>query len=195
MGDLPAAPFMPGSDYTVPEAMQGSPMFGKPPGKHTKESHDAMMEAMGMSTALWKDTADMRGNITDQLTGFTEGDYDVTQNPMFAPGKLAAEDVYARGRDNIVSSMPSGGTMQSALGDLEGARMRGLTDTISSIQQDMYNKAYGAGYGVPQTSIAGANQSAGNMSQAVQMQNMAAGQNAQGFGQLLGYVMKSQGGK
>jgi hypothetical protein len=185
MGD---APSMPGSDYSVPEGMMGAPLFGKPPEKRQRETQKALVDALGMSTKLWKHTEGMRGNISQQLTDFTAGDYDVTSNPMFAPGKAATEDIYARSRENIMETMPAGGTMETQLSGLEHARARGLTDTISGIQQDMYNKAYGAGYGTPQTSIAGANQSANSMMQMVAAQNAAAGQNAAGIGSMIGMM-------
>jgi hypothetical protein len=184
----------PGTDYNVGEALWGAPFFGKPPMSRSKEAHEALMEAMGMSSALWKDTKGMRGNITNQLTDFTAGNYDVTSNPMFAPGKAATEDIYTRSRENIMETMPAGGTMETQLSGLEQARARGLTDVIGEIQQDMYNKAYGASYGTPQTSIAGANQSASTMQQAISAQSAAASQNAQGMGQLIGTLMSSKSG-
>jgi hypothetical protein len=185
MGDTHAA----GTDYKAGEALYGAPFFGKPPIEHQEETHDALLEALGMSTKLWNHTEGMRGNVSRQLTDFTAGDYDVTSNPMFAPGKAAVEDVYARSRENIMETMPAGGTMETQLSGLEHARARGLTDTISGIQQDMYNKAYGAGYGTPQTSIAGANQSANSMMQMITAQQAAASQNAAGMGSLVGTLM------
>jgi hypothetical protein len=187
MGDGP--PQLPGSEYNLMEGMMGNPLFGKPPETQRNETHDALMDALGMSTKLWKETEGMRGNVSQQLTDFTGGNYDVTSNPMFAPGKMATEDMYQTARDNVMSNMPAGGMMQENLTSLEGARLRGLTDTVANIQQDMFNKAYGAGYGTPQTSISGANQSANSMMQMLASQQAMASQNAQGMGALLGTMM------
>lgn len=165
-----------------------APGLGKPSSSQKQAQMEALLNATRLPMELWNTTAGMRGGVTRELTNFTKGDYDLAESPMFAPGKAAVEESYKSARDNVLANMPAGGAMQSALVDLEGQRARGMTDVYGKIQQDMFDKAYGAGYGTPQASISGANASAGNLSAALQAQQNSASQNAAGVGELIGYV-------
>lgn len=165
-----------------------APGLGKPSSAQQQATTEALINATRLPMELWNTTAGMRENITKQLTDFTSGNYDPTKMPMFAPGKASVEDAYQNARSNILANTPSGGTLQSQLTSLEGQRARGMTDVIGKIQQDLLDKAYGAGYGTPQASISGASASSGNLAAATQAQQAAAGRNAQGVGQLIGYI-------
>lgn len=188
MGDDPII----GGDYgySVFDLAQNplGPGMGKPSGSQRQAELEALMNATRLPMELWNTTGTMRKNVTNTLERFTGGTMDLANEPMFAPGKAAVEDAYTSAKDNILANMPAGGSMQSALTDLEGQRARGMTDVYGKIQEDMFNKAYGAGYGTPQTSIAGANASASNLSNALQAHQASASQNAAGIGELIGYV-------
>jgi hypothetical protein len=173
-GDLIANPLGPG--------------MGKPSSAQQSATTEALINATRIPMELWNTTSEMRGNVTNALNDFTAGNYDLTKSPMFAPGKAAIEDAYQTSANDIISKMPQGGTMFNELGDLSQDRARKLTDVVGRIQQDMLDKAYGAGYGTPQSSMSGLNQSAGNLSAATAAQTANAGKNAEGLGLLIGKI-------
>jgi len=186
MGDLTDA--LPGSDYNAFEGMSGAPVFGKPSSAAKKEMMDLIRASARPGIELWDTTKGIRGDITKTLGDFTSGNLDVTSMPMFAPGKTATENAYKSARENIISGMPAGGAMLGELGNLEADRASKLTDIIGQIQQDLFTKAYGAGYGVPAAATGGVSSSANTMAQLLNQQQASAGQNAQGIGQMVGYM-------
>lgn len=190
MGD-DDVPTMPGSDYTIFEAMQGSSAFGKPSEADQEETQDAILDALGMSRELWNTTKGMRRNVNQLLQDFTAGDFDYGTDPRFASHKSAIEDQYKSSKDDVIASVADGGSLDSAIGTLANQRARSFTDVISDIQQDMFQKAYGAGYGVPGQAISGMNQGAQNLQQMLAMQYANAGDNAAGIGSLIGAIIGS----
>ena len=151
---------------------------------------------------FWEQSDPARRNILQRGVNFLWGDFDPSQSPAYAPGKNALEGQYGAARENILASMPSGGALYSALGDLEGARADSLTNLDSAMAQDEYNKIYQLATGMPATALTGASSAAGIDAQ---LQNIAAqtgisqDQMTMGaksaIGQGLGSVFGSMGGK
>jgi hypothetical protein len=167
----------------------GDSLLGNPSKDSIKNQQKLLENAQRIPMELWDTTSGIRKNVTGMLENFTGGNMDITSQPMFAPGKSAIEDTYKTGRQNILETMPEGGMLYSGLAGLEGDRAKGLTDVIAKIQQDVFDKAYGAGYGTPQTSITGLNQAALTSGDALNTQSAAAAQNAAGIGRLLGTII------
>lgn len=103
-----------------------------------------------------------------------EGAFDVTQSPMWAPGKAAAEDVYSAAQEGILANLPRGGALQESLAETERGKARTLTDLAGQIAMDEYNKAYGLATLTPQQSLAGLSSLAGSEAMA-QATEQAAG--------------------
>lgn len=162
------------------------PGLGKPSSEQREAQTQALQNANFLPMALWGATDPFRQNVTKQLTDFTQGNYDLSQSPMFGSGKLNIEDTYSTAKNNLMETLPGGGTLFGQLGELEQSRAKSLTDLYGEIAQDMFNKAYGAGYGTPQASISGANQGANTATQQLLSQQAAANQNAAGLGELIG---------
>jgi hypothetical protein len=191
MGDWMSDPIMGGDFGYSPGEIFANPLapgLGKPSSAQKQATTEALINATKLPMELWNTTAGMRGNVTNMLEDYTSGNYDLSKNPMYAPQKSAVESAYSSARDNILANMPSGGAMQTQLGELEAKRAQGLTDMYGKIGQDLLDKAYGAGYGTPQTSISGATAASGNLAGATAAQQASASQNAQGVGQLIGYI-------
>lgn len=188
MGDNPIIGgefgYSPGEIFANPLA----PGLGKPSGAQKAAQVEALQNASFMPRALWNTTAPIRSNITNQLTNFTKGNFDISKMPAYAPGKNAIESTYRTARDQTIADTPAGGLLYDELTNLSAERARDLSDVVGGIQADLLNKAYGAGYGTPQVSIAGANQAAGNLNSYMAAQQTQANQQAIGIGELIGTI-------
>ncbi len=108
-------------------------------------------------------TAPMRGNLINEMTAVSAGDYDPAKSPMFAPmfaqGKQGVESQYGLAKENILSNVPRGGAQVTALADLEQGRAEQASSLPSMISQDimtdMLNKTYGTAFAAPQQSMSG----------------------------------------
>ena len=127
---------------------------------------------------------------------YIQGLTDVQTQPIYDqaldPGKRVIESQYQRAMENALGAMPSGGALQSRMGDIEMARAQGLGDLertlrmedirrqdvvdqwqagllsnlASGMYQDILGKGYGLAAGAPQTGIAGMTNLAGQQAQA-----------------------------
>jgi len=98
-------------------------------------------------------TSKLRGNFVGSLEDFSSGDFDFASHPMFDSEKSAIEDQFANARDNILGNIPEGGSLIDSLSNLETGKAKSLTDVISNIQQDMFNKTQQAAFGMVPSSI------------------------------------------
>jgi hypothetical protein len=96
--------------------------------------------------------------------------WDVSQSPVFGPAKSMLEQQYQNAQENIIANMPTGGGMMEALAGTEQARAKGLGDISSQIAQDEYNKIFSTVFGMPQTSISGLTNLAGQQAMAASQQ-------------------------
>uniref|UniRef100_A0A6M3L8R4 Uncharacterized protein n=1 Tax=viral metagenome TaxID=1070528 RepID=A0A6M3L8R4_9ZZZZ len=132
-----------------------------------------------MSQDYYNKTAPARENILQRGQNFLEGGLDVTQSPMWASGKNAAEVLYKRAQDDTRANLPSGGALQSSLAEGDTNKARTLTDLASQIGTDEYNKIFSIAQGSPAVAMSGLGTAAGqqaNMSgQASQLQAALAG--------------------
>lgn len=142
-----------------------------------------------MPRELWQTTGGIRSDITGMLEDFTSGQSDISEHPMFAGGKADVESAYNVGKENLLANVPTGGSLNAELANLEQGRAMGMTDLVSNIQDDLLKMAYGAGYGTPGQVFGGMNQATGNLSNYMAMQQAMAGQNAQGIGALIGALV------
>ncbi|MBT7628775.1 MAG: hypothetical protein HN597_03600 [Desulfobacula sp.] len=117
-------------------------------------------------------TSSLRGNYIDQLTDFTEGNFNIATNPMWSGGRAAIEDQYNVARNNILGGMPTGGELNEALTNVDIGRAKSLTELISNIETDMMNKTYQAAFGAVPSSI-GAQTSSANQAASIQAQEEA----------------------
>lgn len=61
--------------------------------------------------------------------------------------RKGVESSYGTAKENILSTLPQGGVMQEALGDLESQRAGNLSDIMSQIMMSEYQNAYGQATG------------------------------------------------
>lgn len=145
---------------------------------------------------MYKKTDPMRTNLIGEMTKASEGNYDPTSSPLYAPmfaqGKQGIESQYGLAKENILSNVPRGGAQAKALTDLEMGRAEQASSLPALISQDvmtdMLNKSYGTAFAAPQQSMSGlssASASYGNRAAAAQ-QSASAQQGA--LFQALGFM-------
>ena len=112
----------------------------------------AEMMLADISKKLFEEGDPLRKQMYGQFGDVMSGNFDPMTSPMFsstfATGKKSVEDQYGLAKDNILSSMPRGGSMGDALQNVELARAEqasSLPAMISEgIMKDMMTKAYGS---------------------------------------------------
>lgn len=138
--------------------------MGKGGKKHTQRAARAMArETAAKGNELFAAGKPVFSRLGNQFANFLSGDFDVTQSPLWAPGKLAAEQAYGSAQQNILSNMPAGGALLDELGDVERAKANTLTNLSGQVGQDMFGKAMTYGMGMPQLGISAMTGSGANM--------------------------------
>jgi hypothetical protein len=139
------------------------------------------------------------------------GRYDPTKLPTYKPlfglQKQSLESQYQQAKNNILASTPTGGNLAGSLGNLETGRATAMgampAELSAGILNDMLNKAYGAAFQTPTTTLSGLSTAAGTYGnrQAAAMAQAAADQQSTygllgGLGGALGQgIGKAIGGK
>ena len=152
---------------------------------------------------LYSQTQPLRGRLIRQMGNITSGQTTPQQTalfkPIFSQAKQGIEDQYGVAREDILSTLPRGGTQQKGLTDLAIGRAEqssALPSQISGeILNDMLSKAYGVAFGTPQTSISGLGTAAGTygakQSQAMASESQEAAAKWGGLGTGLGLLLAS----
>lgn len=83
------------------------------------------------------------------------GRYNPTSSPAYAPMRKSVEGSYGSARENILSSLPTGGVQQEALSDLESNRASNLNDIMSQILTQELQGAYSLGAGATSQAVQG----------------------------------------
>lgn len=175
-----------------------NPALGKPDPEAqeeaTKTSTGLAKQAADMSAGYYSATAPIRGNLITRLTDFMKGNLDPTASAMYAPIKMTAERQYGEAREKTLEDLPRGGALYESLSNLAGQKAQTITDMISQIVQDEYNKAYAMGQGsqsVAASGITGAGDSTNKLLQALSTQQQAGaqqGSNAVGLAKLIAEI-------
>jgi hypothetical protein len=114
--------------------------------------------------------------------------YDPTQLPTYAPlfglQKQGLESQYQMAKQNLMGATPRGGNLTGAMTGLEASRAANVgampAQLSSTILTDMLNKAYGAAFQAPTTTLSGLSTAAGTYGnrQAAAMSQSAADQSS-----------------
>ena len=164
---------LPGGSYQMqtPEAAPGAPPPGQVqmPGSQTRDEFDMGLQPQ-RQTLQGPTPGPQEVWVPNEGPGKP---WDPTASPLWAPGKLAAEQAYGTARENILSSMPAGGGMTAAFGDLEKGRANQLTNLTGQIGADMWDKVFSFGTGQPQSALTGATNLAGIQAQQQTAENAA----------------------
>ncbi len=163
------------------------PLFGDTRVKEPKSSK----QLAGMSQALFEQTDPLRRNLIGSSMDFLEGG--VTSSPVFQALQNAANIQFGNARENILSTVPRGGSLTQALTDAELSRADTLTQGMGNIFQNEMARATSLATGSPLSTSAQGLGAAGAQQAGVSAANAAA--NAQvksGIGQGVGSMM---GGK
>lgn len=110
---------------------------------------------------LFQQTDPLRRSLIDQSTNFMSGGMNPMETPEFAAIRSYADQQSKQARDNILETMPSGGTLLDKLADVEIGKARTLTDASAGIYGDNLNRAMSLATGGTQSAIsarAGADQ-------------------------------------
>jgi len=100
----------------------------------------------------YEDTAGVRAASIKRANDILSGNYNPSSSPAYAPMKRSTEQQYGASRNDILSSLPGGGTQQRALGNLAIAKGGKLSDTMSQILMNELNQGYNvANNSFPQT--------------------------------------------
>jgi hypothetical protein len=102
---------------------------------------------MGMTGDYWISAAPTRNAVLSRLGKFMTSGMDPTTSVQYPYGKDVIETKYRQGKQSMISALPEGGAMYSALGDLERGKASSYLDLVRSIVNDEYNKAYGVATG------------------------------------------------
>jgi len=159
--------------------------------KATQASTSAQKWLTRMSSDYYGKTAGLRNGVIDNLTKFIEGNYDPTASPQYAPIKSIAERQYQTGMDDVIANTPAGGALYEGMANLSGKKADTITDLLSTIIQDEYNKAYAMGQGSQQVAASGIT-NAGNMS--TNLLNALANQQNAGASSMRNVMSLFQGG-
>ena len=108
-----------------------------------------------MSQDYWNQSAGARNSVLNQLANFMGGNYNLSELPMYGPGKSAIESQYQNAFDNILANLPAGGQIGNAMADLERNRAADYGQLVGNIQSDLLNKAYGVANQSPITTFGG----------------------------------------
>lgn len=123
-----------------------------------------------MAKKLFEQGDPTRARFFGQFEDLLSGNFNPQESPMFAPsfalGKQGIEDQYGIAKENILSGLPRGGGMSTALGELELGRAEQESSLPALLSQkiidDMMTKAYGASFGGAMTApISGIGTAAG----------------------------------
>lgn len=145
---------------------------------------------------LYSSTSGLRSSAISTLQGVANGDYNVfklpTFQPLYAEARSGIENQYQQARNNLVSSVPRGGVLDSAMRDLESNRANqvgSLTSQLAApIIQGLWNNAYGAGFQTPSTAIQGLSAASNSYANRYAASMAADAQSNSGFMQGLGML-------
>lgn len=177
--------------------------MGKGDGGSSAPKESSYEKALArMAEELYGQTKPLRGRLLNQMGGIVRGKTTPQQTalfkPIFSQAKQGIEDQYGVAREDILSTLPRGGTQRKGLTDLAIGRAEqssALPAQISSgILQDMIDKSYGVAFGTPQTSISGLGTAAGTFgakqSQAMASESQENAAKYGGLGTAIGLALK-----
>lgn len=119
---------------------------------------DAANTASMIAKELYTSTGPLRASFMDEFKGLSEGEMPFGSNAwnsMFSAARGPIEDQYGRARENILATNPTGGGMFENLANIETEKAGTLGGISAQYLSDFLNKAYGAAWQTPQTSMAG----------------------------------------
>lgn len=131
-------------------------MFGGPSGSDLSGALTGQQENVGTAQNIWNTlfktvtdqfnaTAGPRNAVIKRANDILSGNYDPAASPAYSPMKRSVEGQYGKARENIMASLPSGGTMADALTKTELSKAGSLSDIMSQILTGELNQAYNVG--------------------------------------------------
>jgi hypothetical protein len=109
--------------------------------------------AANIAQDIYAGTSPNRKRLLSNQENFLEGDYDISQNPVWGAGRGVIEDQYSVAEENVIGATPRGGALTDQITNLESNRADALGGLAAQVSQDEYNKTYGAAFGAPQQSM------------------------------------------
>ena len=109
--------------------------------------------ASELAMKQYEETEPLRNLFMQDWTQAAGGGRPGFTDTMFSGMRQPIEQQYNIGKEGILSSLPTGGAQQEALGDLESDRAGGLAGILNNIWSDQMQKAYGYATGAPQIAI------------------------------------------
>ena len=129
-----------------------------------------------MAQQIWGQTQPVRRYFTQDWQKFFRPEEGQQYDPYALPGykplyglaRTGIEDQYGAAKENILAGVPRGGGQARALSNLETGRAKDVgslqAQTSLPLIQDIYNKAYGAGWQTgPTQAISGMGTASGTM--------------------------------
>ena len=113
---------------------------------------------------------------------------DVTQSPMYGAIKNAMDTQFKLARDNTIARSAPGGSLTSALANLESQRAGAMVTGIGGLAQDELSRAYGLATGGAQMSTSGLSSAAAIQAQLAAANAQRQGAAKSGLGSGLGYM-------
>lgn len=162
--------------------------------------------AADIANKTYAETDPLRQAFLSQMGDFTSGGYDPTKMAIFSPlyniARAGPEAQYRGAMDAILAGTPRGGGQTQAIAGAELARAKDVGSIpgmiTSDLLTDMLNKAYGAAFNAPQTSMAGLGSIASSYGNRASMAQAAGAQQTSslysGLGMLGGMALGGPGG-
>ena len=175
-------------------ALQGAAVgssLGGGGGGYQSPSGDLLSQ---ISADYYNKSAPLREKLLNQSNAFMSGNYDVTQSPVYGALKNTIESQYGRARENVLSSVPTGGALSGALTGLEAQRAGNLTSAVGGLAEQEMNRAAALGSGSFQQASAGLGAAGGIQGQLSLAQSQQKAQAMSGLGSGLGYKIGRGGG-
>jgi hypothetical protein len=138
---------------------------------------------------LFESTDPLRSSLIGQSADFLSGGMDPTLTPEYSAIRNFANQQSSQAKDNILSTMPSGGTLLDKLADVDISKARTLTDASAGIYGDNMNRAMSLAIGSPlQTSISGTGAAAQMQAAKEQAEATESAGQKSGMGEAVGAV-------
>ena len=150
-----------------------------------------------ISNQLFAESTPIRRELNKQAQGFLSGDRDVTGTAGFASLKDMIESQFARAREGVIGSTPTGGGLTSALTGVERGRAGALVHGTAALTENELNRAMILGTGLVPTAVGGLGQAGSTQAfaaaQAQQQSSQKKGDSGQAAGRVVA-AMVTKGG-
>jgi hypothetical protein len=123
--------------------------------KETTMGYQSDVLSQQMLQDLFNQTAPIRQAMFTDWNQLLSGQPSTYMNTAFGSLRGPVEQQYATAKENVLANTPRGGGLFDQLTNVETARAQNLSDILGRLYIESLNKAYGAAWNAPTTTISG----------------------------------------